>query len=65
MLRIAICDDSEASRRDVVNHLMDYLVKNNFDYTVDEYESVESLIRSGIRYDLIFMDYRKKCARHC
>lgn len=39
MLRIAICDDSEASRKDVVNHLMDYSVKNNFDYTVDEYGS--------------------------
>ncbi|MGN0242108.1 MAG: LytR/AlgR family response regulator transcription factor [Candidatus Weimeria sp.] len=58
MLRIAICDDCEASRKDVVNHLMDYSVKNNFDYTVDEYGSGESLIRSGIRYDLIFMDYQ-------
>ena len=58
MIKIAICDDNEYARRDVVNHLVDYSVKNDFDYSVDEYESGESLLMAGVRYDLIFMDYQ-------
>ena len=58
MIKIAICDDNEYARRDVVNHLVDYSVKNDFDYSVDEYESGESLLMAEVRYDLIFMDYQ-------
>ncbi|MGN0242347.1 MAG: LytR/AlgR family response regulator transcription factor [Candidatus Weimeria sp.] len=58
MIKIAVCDDSEYSRKDVVNHLLDYSMKNEFDYTVDEYDSGEDLLDTEGGYDLIFMDYQ-------
>lgn len=58
MIRIAVCDDDRYSREDVKTHLLDYSMQNDLEYTLDEYESGESLLGSGKKYDLYFMDYQ-------
>ena len=57
MVKIAVCDDSKYMRGEVKKRILQYSMKKDFDYTIEEYEAGEKLIESGIKYDLIFMDY--------
>lgn len=57
MVKIAVCDDSKYMRGEVKNRILQYSMKKDFDYTIEEYEAGEKLIESGVKYDLIFMDY--------
>ena len=58
MIEIAVCDDMETLRKELVKCLFLYSMKKDFEYTVDEYESGELLLCSDKKYDLIFMDYQ-------
>ena len=57
MVKIAVCDDSKYMRGEVRKRILQYSMKKDFDYTVEEYEVGEKLIESEVKYDLIFMDY--------
>lgn len=63
MVKIAVCDDDRYARKDIKDHLLEYSMSNEFEYTVDEYDSGEGLLMSGKKYDLIFMDYQFKDGR--
>lgn len=54
MVKIAVCDDDRYARKDIKDHLLEYSMSNDFEYTVDEYDSGEGLLMSGEKYDLIF-----------
>lgn len=58
MIEIAVCDDMESLREELINCLLLYSMKKDFEYTVDEYESGDALVYSDKKYDLIFMDYQ-------
>ena len=57
MIRIAVCDDSKFMRSEIGNKILDYSVKKDFEYSLDTYDAGEKLVESGVKYDLIFMDY--------
>ena len=57
MVKIAICDDSKFMRGEIKKRILDFSMKKDFDYTLNEYDAGEKLIGSGEKYDLIFMDY--------
>ena len=57
MVKIAICDDSKFMRGEIKKRILEYSMKKDFDYTLNEYDAGEKLIGSGEKYDLIFMDY--------
>ena len=57
MVRIAVCDDSEFMRSETKKRILNYSVKKDLDYSLDEYDVGEKLVNSGEKYDLIFMDY--------
>ncbi|WP_073384764.1 LytTR family DNA-binding domain-containing protein [Butyrivibrio fibrisolvens] len=57
MIKIAICDDSKFIRGDIKKRILEYSLKKNIEYTINEYDSGEKLIDSNEKYDLIFMDY--------
>ena len=57
MVKIAVCDDSKYMRGELKKRILQYSMKKDFDYTIEEYEAGEKLIESGVKYDLIFMDY--------
>ena len=57
MVRIAVCDDSDFMRSETKKRILNYSVKKDFDYSLDEYNAGEKLVGSGEKYDLIFMDY--------
>ena len=57
MVKIAVCDDSEFMRGEVKKRILNYSVKKDFDYSINEYDSGDKLLESGENYDLIFMDY--------
>lgn len=58
VIRIAICDDSAYIREETKKYILKYSFKNDFEYSLDEYESGEELLESDKIYDLIFMDYQ-------
>lgn len=47
MVKIAVCDDDRYARKDIKDHLLEYSMSNEFEYTVDEYDSGEGLLMSG------------------
>ena len=57
MVRIAVCDDSGFMRSEIKKRILEYSVKKDLDYSLDEYEVGERLVCSREKYDLIFMDY--------
>ena len=57
MVRIAVCDDSDFMRSETKKRILNYSVKKDLDYSLDEYDAGEKLVGSGEKYDLIFMDY--------
>ncbi|MCR4567502.1 MAG: LytTR family DNA-binding domain-containing protein [Pseudobutyrivibrio sp.] len=57
MLKIAVCDDSKYIRSEVKKLILNYSVKKDLDYVLDEYDTGEKLVGTGEKYDLIFMDY--------
>lgn len=58
VIRIAICDDSAYIREETRKYILKYSFKNDFEYSLDEYDSGEELLGSNRIYDLIFMDYQ-------
>lgn len=36
MIEIAICDDSEYARKDIIRHLFEYSLEKELDYRTDE-----------------------------
>lgn len=57
MVRIAVCDDSGFMRSEIKKRILEYSVKKDLDYSLDEYEVGERLVCLREKYDLIFMDY--------
>lgn len=57
MVKIAVCDDSDFMRSEIRKKILQYSVKKDFDYSLEEYDAGEKLIESGMKFDLIFMDY--------
>lgn len=57
-MKIAICDDKAAMRRDLKKHLEDYAIKRSLDLVYDDYCNGFDLLASPIEYDVIFMDYQ-------
>lgn len=58
MVKIAVCDDSDFMRSETRKYILKYSFQNEFEYSLDEYDTGEKLIASGKSYDLIFMDYQ-------
>lgn len=57
MINIAVCDDSDYMRNELKKRILQYSMKKDLDYTIEEYDTGEKLIKSGEKFDLIFMDY--------
>ena len=57
-MKIAICDDNEAMRKELKKELEDYAIKRKLDLVYDDYSNGADLIASPIEYDVIFMDYQ-------
>ena len=47
MVKIAICDDSKFMRGEIKKRILEYSMKKDFDYTLNEYDAGEKLIGSG------------------
>lgn len=58
VIKIAICDDSEEMRGQIIRMLDSYFADKELSYTADEYCCGEDLILSLKEYNLIFMDYK-------
>lgn len=56
MIRIAICDDENSHRTKLRNQINYYSIQRNIDFKVEEFSTPEKLLRSSLRYDLIFLD---------
>ena len=46
MVRIAVCDDSDFMRSETKKRILNYSVKKDFDYSLDEYNAGEKLVGS-------------------
>lgn len=57
MINIAVCDDLDYMRNELKKRILQYSMKKDLDYTIEEYDAGEKLIKSGKKFDLIFMDY--------
>ena len=57
MIKIAICDDSAVMRDEIEKRILEFSLKKDLDYKVTKFDSGEKLVKSGEKYDLIFMDY--------
>jgi DNA-binding LytR/AlgR family response regulator len=58
MLRIAVCDDMEVMRREVVRALKEYFMSRAMEFTYYEFANGPELLHSDKEFDLIFMDYQ-------
>lgn len=58
MINIAICDDSDFMRKEVRKHLLNYSIKNNIEFQVEEFEKGERLLEADTVFNLVFMDYQ-------
>lgn len=59
-MRIAICDDSQAARNEIICHLKQ--ICNENEYSVEEFQSAEELLEvfSESAFDIIFLDVEMK-----
>ena len=56
-VRIAVCDDDRADRRELVELIKVYLDQNDHLAAVDEYDSGEELLAAGTeQYGIVFLD---------
>lgn len=57
VIKIAVCDDMEIDRREIVMLLSEYLDQNNIYAQIDQFESGEAFLESDTsKYSLVFMD---------
>lgn len=56
-MRIAICDKDELLLKMIKNRVYDYAAKHRLDIVVDCYKNGDDLLRSKLRYTLIFLGY--------
>ncbi|WFR56047.1 LytTR family DNA-binding domain-containing protein [Anaerocolumna sp. AGMB13025] len=56
MVRIAICDDEHNHRLNLRNQINYYSIQRNIEFEVEEFSTPEGLLRSSLRFDLLFLD---------
>lgn len=56
MINIAICDDEEVWRDLIAEFTKSYINKYNEVYNLELYDSEQSLLEAGIKFDLVFLD---------
>lgn len=56
MVRIVICDDENSHRTKLRDQINYYSIQKNIDFEVEEFSSPEDLLRSSLRFDLLFLD---------
>jgi DNA-binding LytR/AlgR family response regulator len=59
ILKVAICDDDEVYRKDILHHLFEYMFKTDIELSISEYESGDALLsdyHSKGDFDLVFLD---------
>ncbi len=56
-IRIAVCDDLQAERKNILSILHKYMDIHEYDFTIDEFVSGEDLLSADVAvYDLIILD---------
>lgn len=60
MIKIAICDDQQIMRAEIIKRLSEYRIKRNVDVQIYEYENGTRLLEDEKEYDLVFLDYEFK-----
>jgi DNA-binding LytR/AlgR family response regulator len=56
MVRIAICDDEINHRSKLREQINYYSIQRNIELEVEEFPAPENLLRSSLRFDLLFLD---------
>lgn len=56
MIRIAVCDDVESERREVIDCVNSYFGKGEQAFETDEFSSGAELLKSDAKYDLYLLD---------
>ena len=59
ILKVAICDDDEVYRKDILHHLFEFMFKTDIELNISEYESGDALLgnyHSKGDFDLLFLD---------
>ena len=59
-MRIAICDDEEVFRRELIGYLEKYFRINHIDLDYYEFRDGSELLNFKAEFDMIFMDYEMK-----
>ncbi len=59
-MRIAICDDEEIFRRELIGYLEKYFSLNHIDLDYYEFSDGSDLLNFKAEFDMIFMDYEMK-----
>ena len=57
-MKIAICDDEKIVSSKLKSKVYDYSNLHNWESVVDTYECGLDLINSGIKYDIVILDYK-------
>lgn len=57
-MRIAICDDDLQLCNSIKYNIYEYANNHNWEPVVDIYSSGEEIVKTSIKYDIIFMDYQ-------
>ncbi len=57
-MRIAICDDEAASRKQLHKRITAYFLEKNMNCSISEFSSGEAFVPFNSQFDLVFMDCR-------
>lgn len=57
-MRIAICDDDLQLCNSIKYNIYEYANNHNWEPVVDIYSSGEEIVKTSIKYDIVFMDYQ-------
>ncbi|KHD36319.1 transcriptional regulator [Clostridium acetobutylicum] len=58
MLKIAVCDDNDIEREEIVHIINKNLKYNQKDFTILRFEQAEQVLKSIIKFDLYFLDIK-------
>ncbi|AAK79548.1 DNA-binding LytR/AlgR family response regulator [Clostridium acetobutylicum] len=58
MLKIAVCDDNDIEREEIVHIINKHLKYNQKDFTILKFEQAEQVLKSIIKFDLYFLDIK-------
>ena len=60
VMKIAVCDDEQPFRKQIIKSLEEYFDSMNMEFHVKQFDNGYSLLQSEDYFDLIFMDYQMR-----